>query len=253
MTPVYVKVSNESDAPGLDDAMPAIVQAYGVQLARDIAPEWGKVPAIGTSNMPDAFPLLFKTASDEPGALGYHVDGAAYVFTADTLANGGTLYKGANSVSVTGSHELAETTADFAANLWADGPDGHDYALELSDAVEGDSYEINGIAVSNFVYRAWFDPSPLPGSKFDHMGTLSAPFTMSPGGYLIRRVEGGAVDQIFAKHAEIHGRRSARKNVILMKSRKPGHTIVVEFGPQYPEYRKNAKLQKTFAKRAARQ
>jgi hypothetical protein len=54
----------------------------------------------------------------------------------------------------------------------------------VCDPVEGDSYSgAGGVALSNFVTPWWFSEQPPAGAKFDFMSKLSAPFTMSPGGY----------------------------------------------------------------------
>ena len=50
--------------------------------------------------------------------------------------------------------------------------------------------------MSNFVYPSWFEPFEHPrGTKFDHMGSLKAPFSMTEGGYVIKKVERQEGDQ----------------------------------------------------------
>ncbi|MFK4506793.1 hypothetical protein LPJ38_28185 [Bradyrhizobium daqingense] len=52
--------------------------------------------------------------------------------------------------------------------------------------------------MSNFVYPSWFEPFEHPeGTKFDHMGSLTAPFTMTEGGYVIKKVNGRRVIKQF--------------------------------------------------------
>ncbi len=190
-----------------DSALPAIVHALSVQLARDVAPIHGVVPALelvapGATPTGDAIMTILDDP-DQAGALGYHdetQDGKplAKIFVKPTIDNGGTITTGPNSVSVTMSHELCEMVGDSACNGWSDGPDGSDYAQELCDAVEGDAYDIEGVSVSNFLFPAFFDPKAEFGSRLDHMGTLAKPFTMTPGGYQIVRSETGSVSQVFA-------------------------------------------------------
>ncbi len=78
---------------------------------------------------------------------------------------------------------------DPTVNKWAIGPDGFLYAWELSDPVESDSYAVtikgNRVMVSNFVYPDWFDDTPKARAVFDYMHRVSAPFSMSYGGYMI--------------------------------------------------------------------
>jgi hypothetical protein len=56
-------------------------------------------------------------------------------------------------VSVTACHELFEMVIDPLANLWAEAPDGTEYAYEMSDPVEEDTFLVDGIQMSNFVIR----------------------------------------------------------------------------------------------------
>jgi hypothetical protein len=63
------------------------------------------------------------------------------------------------------------------------------WALELCDATQGDSYSINDVAVSNFLLPAYFDPLEQTG-PFDHLGVVSGPFVIRPGGYAISSSRG---------------------------------------------------------------
>jgi hypothetical protein len=75
---------------------------------------------------------------------------------------------------------------DPGVQLGARGPDGHTwYAYETSDPVEHEDFPLDGIALSNFVYPAWFEGFRRPRStRSDHMGTCHAPFELRPGGYI---------------------------------------------------------------------
>jgi hypothetical protein len=86
--------------------------------------------------------------------------------------------------TVTASHEILETLADPWLCRCAQGRDGRIWALEICDAVEQDFYWIDGIAVSDFVYPAYFEPPrELDGVVLDHMRLLTAPLELRPGGY----------------------------------------------------------------------
>ncbi len=175
-----------------------MVGAVGQQLARHVAPVWGAVPALefvpsdGSPSMLDAALCYIDDYSDIEGALGYHYEAddgtpTLRVFAAEILDGGGAVLTSASAVSVTLSHEVLEVVGDAAANRWADGPGGRAYAVELADAVQGDAYDVDGVAVSNFVLPAFFSPRAGAGTRFDFLGRLSAPFTMTPGGYQITR------------------------------------------------------------------
>jgi hypothetical protein len=245
MTPTLISVTNQSSRVS-DDDVEKMVKAVGVQLSRDVTPTYGLTPAIefvrkGGSPSPNGCPCVVSDESDVDGALGYHDEddnGVPYikVFANPVLDNGGSVSKSALSLSATLSHEVLELLGDPAANRWADGPNNLDYAWELCDAVEGDSYEIGGIAVSNFVFPTFFDPRVEAVARLDFLDKLRAPFSMSPGGYQITRSEPGRVAQIFGAvaHHEIA----------------PG--LAVHFGSAFATWRRQAKIERAKARRGKR-
>lgn len=166
MQPTLISVLNQSARIDDIDAM-KMVLAIAKQFARDVAPVWGMVPSIefvqrGGSPTPGACRCWLLDTPDVPNALGYHDEDAAgpfiKVFTQPIVDDGGTILGAGASVASVLSHEVLELTGDSAANIWVDGPNGNDYARELCDAVQGDSYELDGVWVSNFVYPDFFDP-----------------------------------------------------------------------------------------------
>lgn len=189
-----------------------MAKAVQKQMTLHVSPAWNqRTPTIkfyaDHTKVPGyAWTVNVLDDSTQAGALGYHsvddnkVD--AFIFAGPVLDNGGvTLYDTHNpqnvSVSSVLSHEVCEMFIDRFANEWADGPSitkGSQYAKELCDPVEADSYAIPvtvgantiEVSVSNFIFPSWFnaqaDASNFP---FDYMKKLKAPFTMSPGGYMI--------------------------------------------------------------------
>ena len=94
-------------------------------------------------------------------------------------------------VSLTACHELFEMAIDPVANLWAEATIRTQYAYEMCDPVEEDTFMVDGIEMSNFVHPSWFEPFKHPaGTKFDHLGKLKKPFTMTKGGYVIKKKNG---------------------------------------------------------------
>ena len=174
--------------------------------------------------------------SDTPGAAGYHDEDPVTampfvkVFALSTDDDTG----------VTMSHEFVELTEDAPANRWVDGPGGMSYALELGDPVEGDTYVVDGEQVSNFVYPAWFDPKAKSTEKFDYLGKLKAPFTMTPGGYMIVRTEPGSISQVFAHHANQH---------LGVDARAVTSSVTIVFGSEFPEHKKLDKIAKAKRRR----
>jgi hypothetical protein len=95
------------------------------------------------------------------------------------------------SWTVTASHELLEMLADPNINLTVfvqnANTTGTLYAYEVCDACEDDSlaYQIDAVAVSDFVYPAWFESFHAEGSaQFDRMNKIQNPLQLLPGGYI---------------------------------------------------------------------
>ncbi len=120
--------------------------------------------------------------TDQADALGYHEEISSiptgFVFAKTDIANN-------EAWSSTFSHELLEQLVDPFINLTALVSVNNNPAVlayEICDPVENDEYLIDGIKMSNFIRPSWYlGDSSKP---FDFMGTLSAAFTLSPGGYL---------------------------------------------------------------------
>jgi hypothetical protein len=155
----------------------------------------------------DALVVVFDHA-DQAGVLGYHdvtPAGLPYgrVFLSPILESGGTCLTGGNSLSCTLSHEVLEAVGDPYCNWWAEmGPKfpGLEEALELCDRVEGDSYEIDRVSVSNFLGPRAFRHGTGP---YDWLTFLHSPWELRPGGYAIRRRggPGGSYEDVYgAEH-----------------------------------------------------
>ena len=99
---------------------------------------------------------------------------------------------------------------DPIANLWAQATNRTEYAYEMCDPVEEDTFKIDGIEMSNFVHPSWFEPfKHPPGTKFDHLKRLKKPFSMTKGGYVIIR-RNGRVKEKFGSLAK--AKRFAKEN-----------------------------------------
>jgi hypothetical protein len=114
----------------------------------------------------------------------------ALVFVETVLAERSRL-RNRDKVSLAASHELAEMLVDPGNNLWCDVHKGKLYAYEVCDAVENDHFPVDGLAMSDFVYPAFFEAFRKPKSaQFDHMKRLTQPFQIPEGGYMPRRKAG---------------------------------------------------------------
>jgi hypothetical protein len=226
MTKMLIAVINKSTLV-TDTDVDLMCRAIQTQMNLHLIPAWNlqaitvkfyssldKVPSYG-------WLVTMLDESTVAGALGYHsedndkIDG--FIFCKPVLDNAGVvLYDPANpqnvSISSVLSHEVCEMVGDRFANFWADGPaikQGSEYALELADPVEGDSYEIDvvdtttkavtKVSVSNFIFPAWFNTqSTKLNLPFDYLKKLTKAFSMTKGGYLIVR-KSGTVSQVFGE------------------------------------------------------
>jgi hypothetical protein len=175
-----------------------IAEALEFQLYQHVAPfaqsSGVRVFALssieGLPQVEGASPLVIYDDPDQAGALGWHTYNApsgqihGTAFVKPILENGGTLFEGANSISAVLSHEAIEAVMDPYVNLFAMLPDMTTMEpIEACDRVQGDSYDIGGIAVSNFLGPRAFRDGPGP---YDWLGKLKDPWDIAPGGYCQR-------------------------------------------------------------------
>lgn len=207
-----------------------ICAAIEKQLAEHVAAPWSAHPwkvryaatAPDFTNPEDYWNLVAYIVDDDPnvpGALAYHEDPAGVpdikVLAKTILDNGGTWSSGPNSVSVALSHEVIETLGDPQCSFEAATADGSQaYARELCDPVENDSYDIDGVAVSNFVLPSWFDGANTADDQRDWLGKLTQPFTLDAGGYAIVTAQGQPT-QVTGQIPADHGSRAQRRGVVL--------------------------------------
>lgn len=206
---MLIAVINQSTMVN-DSDCEVMCKAIQIQLDLHFLPAWNMRGATisfysDKTKVPGyAWLLSILDNSTQAGALGYHsldddkVD--AFIFAQPILANGGTvmLYDANNpsqyTVSATVSHEVMEMCGDRYCNGFSVGPQiaqGNLYCQEMADPVEADNYGIlvgeQMIAVSNFIFPSWFNPSATlqTNAPFDYLNKLTAPYTMDAGGYMI--------------------------------------------------------------------
>lgn len=205
-----IYIANQSTMVPQQQVVEAI-SALQIQIDRDFAPIWQcsaqlvSAATLGADQLAGKEVIHLMDTSDQAGALGYHDEVAdvpiGYVFVKSTLAAGGHW-------TATLSHEILEQLADPDVDLAADVTFGKKHILlayESCDPVENDEYKIGNVVVSNFITKQWFRPGPhLQGTKFDFMGTLAAPLTLSTGGYVSYALSLGHWQQAFANRMPAH-------------------------------------------------
>lgn len=219
MTTTIAVINKSTLVSDADVALMASACDY--QLVKHVAPLsnrgiWHVKPFTKNQTVPASYiPIVIMDDPDQANTLGYHTEDAkgkvwGRVFVKPVLHYGGTVLKGALSVSSVLSHEVCETFCDKSVNMWIDRLDGTFVALEVADPVENDAYEIPvtdhlgniaQVSVSNFILYSWFDAFAPAGSRFDYMNNVKAPLTMSPGGYIvILNTKTGKVTEVFGSH-----------------------------------------------------
>jgi hypothetical protein len=213
---LYV-INRSSVVSNLD--VETMTRACALQLSRHVAPSWGRVPVPvvysehAETAAPGAVVIYVTDTTDVKGALGYHTEAAGDLETGiiaagPVLDNGGDALSAQLSVASVLSHEVCEWFIDPKCNLTADTGRGYSVMYEVADPVESDSYPVPIVArgassatqvtVSNFVLPAWFDPQAATSEQLDYLGTCSAPFEITSGGYVVR-IKEGKVSQVFGE------------------------------------------------------
>lgn len=230
MTKPFIALLNKSTAwsnAGIAAFLPALQE----QITHHFAPAWGVDADLGffvdpTAPIPaTAWPVVILDHSDQAGALGYHDltnDGRpiGFSFAGDDLRYG-------EDLRTTLAHEVLELLADpYCRNLASVTYDGKRVKTicEVCDAVEDQAYIVNDQVTTNFVLPAFFDTMSdhPPGTKFDYLGKLKAPMTLSWGGYLsiFDESDGQGWRQVFGSRVPIHKKlppRGSRRERFLLR------------------------------------
>jgi hypothetical protein len=207
-----------------DKLTAALQKCYDEQFV----PVWGYPLKLYNTDVakPSDWQFIYFDDADTAGALGYHDltekgQPISKIFVKTTLADN-------QLVSVTACHELFEMAIDPIANLWAEAADGTEYAYEMSDPVEEDTLPVNGIQMSNFVHPSWFEPfKHPPGTKYDHLGRLTKPFSMTKGGYMIIKKNGKVTQKYGSKAKEKRFAKEDRRGHRSEFRKPPGKGLMI--------------------------
>lgn len=202
---MIISVINHTNGLLKDEDVHAAIRAINRQIKEDFEPYWslgaqlrleGKAGKRIQPQQPadlrgDAIIYL----QHKPGGdyLGYHEAnnaGIPYGFVFVELSK-----ELGESWTTTLSHEALELIGDPEVNLLVVGPHPENrkrdvfHWYEMCDAVQAETYEIDGIAVSNFVLPLYFTGGEEIGGRNDFLGrvhggkTLQS-FGVNPGGYI---------------------------------------------------------------------
>ena len=159
------------------------------------APNSGIPPAATArpTGIPSGVWPVFLVASLPPGEGGVHLDkkNQPYSLVIGTPDS--------DAWTIDASHELVEMLVDPSGNRLqtsqaisiADGQvidtsGQFEYLVEACDPCEGNqyAYNIQGIAVSDFITPHFYDPKSTPGTRYSFGGNISRPRQVLPGGYI---------------------------------------------------------------------
>lgn len=230
---MLIAVLNQSTLVKSNDVS-LMARACATQIKMHAAPAWDRNPAAvvfyEAKGMvpPGASIITVLDDADQAGALGWHTEargGVVYgrVFARPVIKAGGDALTRPLSVASVLSHEVVELFVDPNVNLWADDGTGKQaFAVEACDPVEADSYVVGvdgiNVTVSNFVTPAWFDRQAGPHARFDWLGKVRRPFTMSSGGYVVLETEGKVTQKFGEEYPE--WRRGTKGDPLARTSRR---------------------------------
>lgn len=203
---MLISVINHTNGTILDEHVQVALRAINRQIREDYEPYWhiggelrlegksGKKPLKQSlADMRGDAVLYLWDSVDVDDALGYHDRnnaGVPYGFVFTELAK-----QLKEDWTVTLSHEALELLGDSEVNLLVQGPHPADtkrtvfHWYEMCDAVQAETYEIDGVNVSNFVLPLYFTGGEEKGGRNDFLGrayqgkTLRS-FGVNPGGYV---------------------------------------------------------------------
>ena len=207
---MIISVINVSNGAVPDADLQRAIRAINRQIAGDFAPYWGFGSELrlegktgrkkqGRSSIDpadmrgDAILYLRDVVrvTDAEGFHDRHFSGIPYGIVFLELSK-----KLEEAWTVTLSHEALELTGDPENNLFVQGPHPKKprhqvfHWFEMCDAVQEETYEIDQVAVSNFVLPLYFTSSDERGGRNDFLGTIPKggkalrSFSVNPGGYL---------------------------------------------------------------------
>ena len=205
---MIISVINHTNGKLTDGDVQTAVRAINRQITEDFLPYWGfgaelrlegktgtKPSKQTLSDMRGEAVLYLWDSIDVKDAAGYHeknFKGVPYAIVHVEMSN-----QMEEAWQATFSHEALELVGDPQTNLLVQGPHPDPqkggrmvfHWFEMCDAVQSETYEIDGVPVSNFVLPLYFTAGEQAGGRNDflgalHRGKVLQSFSINPGGYI---------------------------------------------------------------------
>ena len=250
---MIISIINLTSGKVSDEELQAAIRGINKQIAEDFQPYWSfgarlrldgktgtKPEKQNITDMRGDAIIYLWDKTDLPGALGCHDAnnrGIPYSLVFTELSK-----KLGESWTVTLSHEALELIGDPMVNLLVQGPHPAEPAatvfhwFEMCDAVQSETYQIDGVEVSNFVLPLYFTGGDEPGSRNGslgkpHTGKTLRSFGVNPGGYVgffdprsnQHETFSRTGDKLAAKRLQIKGRVGSGRGNARKASLAPPH------------------------------
>jgi hypothetical protein len=202
---MIISVINLSNGKVSDDRLQRAIRAINRQIAEDFKPYWGFGAQlrlegktgrgrgeVDPADMRGDAVLYLRGVvkkGDDDGYHDRHFSGIPYGIVYLELSRALK-----EDWTVTLSHEALELVGDPENNLVVQGPHPTGrrkvfHWFEMCDAVQDESYVLDGVRVSNFVLPLYFTSSNERGGRNDFLGTVHKgktlrSFSVNPGGYI---------------------------------------------------------------------
>ncbi|MCP9450219.1 MAG: hypothetical protein NNA21_09185 [Nitrospira sp.] len=227
---MIISIINHTNGKVSDEDVQEAIRAINRQIREDYEPYWhigaelrlegrsGKKPSTQSiADMRGDAVLYLWDSMDVDAALGYHDltnRGVPYGFVFTEVAK-----QLGEAWTVTLSHEALEMVGDSEVNLLVQGPHPSNgkrtvfHWYEMCDAVQAETYEIDGVKVSNFLLPLYFTGGEEKGGRNDflgraHHGKTLRSFGVNPGGYIgFFDPEKGEHETFMAKGDKVAARR----------------------------------------------
>ena len=166
-----------------DEAVAVAVRAVEEQVREHLDRAWQRSARLmhvprGARPPAGSWPIYLRDYLTPRGATGRHHRGAQGPW--GEVGVRAALELDGQPWSIMLSHEVIETLVNPDCNLCVEVL-ARVYQFEVCDAVRGQSYDIGGVQVANFVTRSWFVPASR--GPWDHLGQLTGPLSRGSGGY----------------------------------------------------------------------